>query len=398
MKATVRTGAALFMCVAGAGLADAAEPVRAYGVSVAALAATGGPETADGLTTRASVTLQQGLLFESQVEVGFGLGVAAERDRSDRDPIGGRAGDCPPSNPACPSLGAAPLRSFASGITSFDARKRDAQISLEGAYLYLRQGWGEVSIGRDQGAARRLSVLPPTILAIGGGLEAPVDPLGGGVTLRNDIAGQSTKVVAQTTPILGLRAALSYTPDADFRGIDRGYSRRSGGPQVFEPEHVWEGGLAYAGAPGGWETEASLTYAQAEDHKRRPAFGAMEAWSAGASISRAGWSLGGAYLDNDNGWAAGGAHYRALGLSGVRDCDQWSFMLELGLASDDLVHVDQQTTGLSARRKLGNGLALAGGVSWASLASPVAGARGRVNDRKEGLGAFVEMSFGLSRG
>lgn len=394
MKATVRTGAAVGLLLAGAGAAAAAEPVRAIDASAAVVAATGGLDSAETLTGRASVSGQAGWLFENQIELGVGAGLIAERDRADRDPIGGRVGNCAPASPGCPSLGGAPLRGFASGyFASGPAADQSARLSLESAYLYLRGGWGEVSVGRDQGAARRLSVQPPTILAVAGVLDAPLDPTGGAIVLRNDVAGQSAKVFAASTPILGFQAAASWTPRQENQGLDRGFRERAGAAAVFDPEQIWEGALSFDRTLGGWKTAASVTYAQAEDRAGRPAFGDMKAWSAGASLGHDRWRIGASWLQNDNGWAVRGRDYRAFGASAVLEGDRWAGMLEVGVASDDLVHVDQRSAGLSVRRSFSAGWAAAGGVIFSDRDSPLGGAGGRSGRSDSGLGAFLELSF-----
>ncbi len=398
MKARVRTAAAAGLALVGGGTAFAAEPVVEKDASATVLAT--GLDGGDGeaLTARATAFVQAGWLFENQIEAGFGAGVVAERDDPRRDPRGGRVGACAPAQGGCASLGAAPLRGFVSGYhTDGAAADEDARIALESAYLYLRSGWGEVSIGRDQGAARRLSVTPPTILAVGGGLDAPVDGTGlGTVILRNDISGQSAKVFAATTRIVGLQAAVSWTPELEHEGIDQGYRERFGAPQVFAPEDILEGALSFAHTfANGWETVAGLTYAHAEDKGGRPAFGAMDAWSAGATVGRNGWSFGASYLESDNGWASDGRDYRAVGVSAVRESGDWAVMLEAGASSDDLTFVDTKTITGALRRKVSRHLAVSGGACFRGRSSPIGGISSRTGREEDGFGGFLEFSLGL---
>lgn len=400
MKAIVGTVAAAGAVLACAGAAGAAEPVYEHDAA-AAILVTGFDGISDPapVTARASAFGQAGWLFDNQVEAGAGLGVVAERDDPVRDPRGGRAGDCAPTNASCPSIAGLPLRGYVSGfVTAGPEADQGVRLSLESAYFYVRTGWGEASLGRDQGAGRRLSVTPPTILAIGGGFDAPVDGTGlGGIVLRNDISGQSAKIYAATTRIVGLQAAVSYTPEIELEGVDQGFRRRAGAPQVFEPEHIAEGGVSFAHTfAGGWETAAGLTYAHAEDNTGRTAFGGMNAWSAGATVARDGWSFGAAWLRNDNGWAGRGRNYTAAGISGVRERGDWAFMVEAGTASDDLTFVDSKVVTAATRRRIGPHLALAGGANWAERSSPVAvGGSSRGGLKEQGFGAFMEISYAL---
>lgn len=393
MKARVRTAAAAGAAVLTGGVAFAAEPVTESSATVAVLASAS--NDGEPVTARAAFRIQHGLLFDNQIEAGFGIGAAAERDDPRRDPRGGLAGDCLATQPACPSAGGGPLRSPVSGyITQGPAADEGARLSLESAYLYLRGGWGEASLGRDEGAAKRFSLLPPTILAIGGAIDAPVDGTGlGGAVLRNDVSGQSAKIVVASTRIIGLQAAGSWTPRIEHRGLDQGFRR--GPAQTFRAENVAEAGLSYAGRAGDWDLALGATYAHAGSGGGPAEFGAMDGWSAGFTLARNGWRGGLAWLANNNGWAAGGRGYTALGASVVRDIGDWSVMLEAASMSDNLVFVDNRTATAAVRRTVGERWAFAGGANWADRSSPVGVGSARFGRNERGFGAFVEISYGL---
>lgn len=393
MKARVRTVALAGAALLG-GVASAAEPVTELTATAAAMATATEGGDGEALTGRAAFRAQYGVLFDNQLEWGVGFGAAVERDDPRRDPRGGRAGDCAPATPGCPSLGGAPLRGLVSGAyAAGPAADEGARLQLESAYVYLRGGWGEASLGRDEGAGKRLSLLPPTVLAIGGAIDPPVDGTGlGGVILRNDVSGQSAKVFAATTRIVGLQAAASFTPEIEHEGLDQGYRA---GPAVFEAEDIWEGGVSYAGALGRWEAAGGVTFARAQDGQGRASFGDMTSWSAGATLARGGWSFGLAWLENDNGWAAGGRDYTAFGASAVRDWGDWSLMLEAASSSDNLAYVDTEAATLAMRRKLGERWALAGGANWRDRSSPDGNALSRTQRNECAFGAFLEISFGL---
>lgn len=400
MKARVRTaataGIALTLGLAAGGSAGAAAPVIEKGASAAVLASAG--DDGEALTARASVQGRAGLLFENQWEIGAGAMVAAERDDPRRDPRGGRVGDCAPALAGCPSVDGQPVRGYVSGsVAAGPAADEGARLSLERAFLYVRSGWGEATAGRDEGVGQRFSLTPPTILAIGGGLDPLVDGTGrGGVILRNDISGQSAKLTVSSTRILGLQAGISWTPELEHEGLDQGYRERAGAPLVYAPEDILEGGLSFAHTfAGGWETAAGLTYAQARDGSGRAAFGDMQAVSAGVTVTRGAWSGGLSWLGNDNGWAAGGRDYAAWGASGVYRAGDWSFLLEAGQAQDDLTEVDVQTLTVAGRRALNARVALAGGATYRDTASPEADIVSRRERNQRGFGAFLELSFSL---
>lgn len=395
MKARVRTAALAGIALAG-GTATAAEPVVERGASAVVLVS--GADDREVLTGRASGWARGGFLFDNQWEFGAGLAAAAERDDPNRDPRGGRFGDCPPASAVCPSVGGRPLRGFVSGFTAAGPEAdRGGRLSLEQAYLYGRGGWGEISVGRDAGVGERFSLLPPTVLAASGAIDPSIDGTGlGDIALRNDVAGRSAKIVVVTTRILGLQAGAAWTPRAEHEGLDQGYRRRDGDPLTFEPEEIAEAAVSFAHTfAGGWETAAAVTATRAETANGEPAFAGMTSWSAGITVARGPWRVGAAYLENDNGWRGGGRDYRAWGASGVYTAGDWSFMLEAAAASDDLVFTDARAVTLAARRSLSGRVAVAGGAGWREVSSPQTDVSSRMERNDRGIRAFLEISFGL---
>jgi predicted porin len=395
MKARVRTAVLAGMVLGGA-TAGAAEPVTEHGASAAVLLTAS--DDGEALTGRASLWGQGGYVLENQWELGGGLGVAVERDDPARDPRGGRFGNCPPALAGCASIAGAPVRGLMSGISAAGPEADESvRASLESAYLYLKNPWGEASLGRDAGVGQRFSLTPPSILAISGGLDPAVEGTGlGAVILRNDISGQSAKAVVTTARLFGVQAGVSWTPELEHEGLDQGYRQRFGAPAVAEPEDIVEAGLSFAHTfAGGWETAAGLTYATAEEGTARPEFGGVESWSAGASLTRGAWSFGASWLTSDNGWAAGGRDYEAWGASGVFRSGSWAFMLEGGASKDDLPSVEQKTLTLAAKRTLSERVALAGGANWRDVLSPSGVGSSQLRGNRDVLGAFLEISWDL---
>ncbi|KAF0177094.1 MAG: porin [Hyphomonadaceae bacterium] len=399
MKARVWSAAGLVWL--GGGLAFAGEPVFERDAAAAVLA--GAYDSDPGVdpeivAARASAFGRAGLLFDNQIEAGVGLGVVAERDHPGRDPRGGRAGDCPPATPACPAAGAEGVRGPVSGYTSSgQPSDRGARLSLETAYLYVRGGLGEASIGRSRGAAALVGLSAPSIFVLAGAADAPVDPTGlGSPITRNDISGQSAKALVQTERILGFKGAISYAPELELEGLDQGPRQRFGDPLTHQSEAIVEAGLSFEHRfQGGWEAAASATWATAEDSGGRPAFGRMNAWSLGASLSREGWTVGASYLANDNGWAAGGRDYRALSVSGVIERGAWSFSIEGAAASDDLVFTDVSAVTFGTRRMISETLSIGGGLTVRERRSPLAAIGNRVGLHETATGGFIELAMGL---
>jgi Gram-negative porin len=399
MKARVWSAAGLVWL--GGGLAFAGEPVFERDAAATVLAGAydhDAVEDPEAAVARASVFGRAGLLFDNQIEAGVGLGVAAERDHPGRDPRGGRAGDCPPTALVCPSAGGASLRGAVSGYTPIGVTAdRGPRLSLETAYLYVRNGLGEASVGRSRGAAALIGVGAPSIFVLGGAGDSPVDAtsLGGPIT-SNDISGQSAKALVQSERILGFKGAFSYTPELELEGLDQGFPNRPGAPLTHRPEAVVEvGGSFDHRFQNGWQIAATGTWATAEDVGGRSAFGRMGAWGLGATVGREGWTVGASYLENDNGWVGGGRDYTALSISGVIERGAWAFSLEGATASDDLVFTDSSAVTLGTRRTVSENLSIAGGLTLRERRSPLAAMGGRAGLREMAKGAFIEIAVGL---
>lgn len=81
----------------------------------------------------------------------------------------------------------------------------DSDIFLQSAYGYIKGGFGEVSVGRDNGIASQLAVTSPTVFSAIGVNDWKTDLTGlNDVQTVNDFSGYSTK--------------LTYMPPANFLG------------------------------------------------------------------------------------------------------------------------------------------------------------------------------------
>ena len=399
MKARVWSAAGLVWL--GGGLAFAGEPVFERDAAVTVLAGAYDADAVaepEALVARASVFGRAGILFDNQIEGGVGLGLAAERDHPGRDPVGGRAGDCAPTSPACPSAGGLAVRGPVSGhFASGAASDRGPRASLETAYLYVRGGFGEASIGRSRGAAALTGVSAPSIFVLAGAADSPVDATGlGGSITRNDISGSSAKALVQSERILGFKGAVSYTPRLELDGLDHGVRSRPGDPLTHRAEAIVEVGASLSHRfTNGWDVAASGSWATAADGDPTPAFDRMDAWGLGATLGRGAWRVGAAYLENDNGWAGNRRDYRAFSVSGVVERGPWAFSIEGAAASDDLVFTDLAAVTFGTRRTVSEHLSIGGGVTIRERHSPLAAMGNRAGFREGASGLFIEIAAGL---
>jgi hypothetical protein len=323
------------------------------------------------------------------IDLGAAIDVAAERDHPGRTPRGGGVGACPVMATPCPVP-----RGYASGLGFGVPEGGDEfRAGLETAYLFVRGPGGEGGLGRDAGAAARYSLSPPTVLKVSGGADSSIDLSGlGGVFVRNDGSGQSIKATVESPRILGLKGALSFTPDGrEYQGLDQGYERS---PVVlaFAPDEIWEAGVSFAHAlPSGLEAQAGVTFLAASPRVGAAAFEDLETWTIGANIGREGWRIGAAFLDSTDGATAGG--YQAFVASWVNEWAPWALMAEFGQADDDTAQVKAHMATMALKRSFGERVSIASGVSYRSRQPQIGTPLSTNEGASQTIGLFWELAF-----
>lgn len=391
LRAKDLSGAVIGLCGAAVGLTAAAEvptvtPVAELVIGVGLTDGDGPlspePLVAQGeLGATAEWLRPSGLTWFSGLVVGFG------RDHPVHDPLGGRAGTCPPGIADCTGVRGPISGSFGFGPDA----NRDVRVQLEAAYVGLSGGWGEVSAGRDLGVGARFTLAPPTVLSGRGdfsGLGRPV--------WRNDLTGPSTKISALSTRILGVRLGASYTPEADVRGLEAVFRQGGPSPVTLDPHEVGEVAASFARTWGnGLRTEAAVTYLTAVDGASRPAFTRLESLGLGLRLSTDRWAVGATSLNSNNGWAAADRPYQALAVgasfSPGGPAGPWSAMVATSRADDDLSLVTQSETTAALRRSISPTLALSGGARWTSRQVPQVQSNRRMGQTERAQGLFVEL-------
>lgn len=335
-------------------------------------------------------------VFANGVILRVAFGAVAERDHPRHDPRGGRAGDCPAASPLCPNALGQSLRGYFSGFTPNGPINDSAgRVALESAYLSLTGGYGEISIGRDEGVAARFSAVPANVL-LGGSLVQPrIDLTGlGGLAARNDLSGQSFKITALTPRILGVRLGAGWTPVLEAQGVDQGFRRGSGAPETARPSQIGEFGASFEHDwANGLGVRFSGSFASGANGAEPGPFGRLSAWSYGGALERAGWSLGVQRLGSDNGWRGAKRGYRATAASIVRQSGAWSVQASGGLGRDSLVRTPLSTFSFGASRKVQKSLRLLAGITGVRRTVPVLEPSGLIAQREQSLAIFTGLSF-----
>ena len=307
----------------------------------------------------ADAELEVSAITDGGVEYGVHTQLRAQYDPGRRGFVR-RLPDCPPTVAGCASVIVdgmpVALRGHTSQAYSFgpDVGK-DTQIALESAHLFLRTAYGDVTVGRDDGAAYLFSLGAPTLLNVGAS-NSPVDYTGlDAVKTVNDASGFAEKVTYTSPRLLGdqigvgVQFGVSYALDPNVCGVDY-CVERAGIENVLTPdlEDVIEAGLSLDRTfRNGVSVEGTLTYARASEQSGLAAFDDLSSYGAGLEVKLSDWTLGGSYLLSNQGLADG--DYEAYDVGLTWQPSALGFTLGYGHATDALVGMtsDQFTGGIS---------------------------------------------------
>lgn len=251
--------------------------------------------------------------------------------------------------------GGAPQGAFTGIAVGAPAEDDSVRLQLERAFLYADGGYGEVRAGRDDGVAARFQEGAPSIfdtLAVG---RQRLDPAGMDiVTTRHDLTGPSAKLSYTTPRLLGLRAGVSYTPEAGARGLDRDPNRNLPGAAPITLRHAMEGALNVSRRLSGSGIRLRGALAASTAEVDAPAYAAplydrVTTWSAGASAEFETVTLGVSWLESDNGLATGGT-YQAWTAGFTKTLGKYVIGADYGGAEDDLTGLEAETWTIGVSR------------------------------------------------
>ncbi len=280
-------------------------------------------------------------ITDGGLEYGIVLGARAQYDAYRRG-FGGRLPDCPPGAAGC-SGDTIGLRGHTSGFYSVgEDIAKDAQVAIESAHLFLRSAYGDVTVGRDDGAAYLFSLGAPTLLAVGAS-NSPVDYTGyDSVKTVNDASGFAEKITYTSPRLLGdqigfgVQAGLSYAPKTDVCGVDYCNGRTIANLVQPDIEDVLEAGLALDRTfENGLRAELTGTYARGSEKSGAAGLDDLESYGAGLEFEYGDWTLGGSFLQSNNGLLNG--DYTAYDAGLTWKPSALGFTLGYGYAKDDNV-------------------------------------------------------------
>ncbi len=331
--------------------------------------------------------------------------VRAQYD-ADRRGFGGLVGDCPAALPDCPSVTVGGLETALRGhtsqfYTSGPDNAEDFEVALEGAYVFLRSAYGDITVGRDDGSAYLFSLGAPTLVAVGAS-NSPVDYTGlDSVKTVNDASGFSEKITYTSPRLLGdqigvgVQIGASYALNARSCGVDF-CVRRDDVSGALSPdlEDVIEVGIALDRTfNNGLSIEATGTYATASEQSGLAGFDDLSSFGLGLELGYGDWIVGASYLDSNNGLLDG--DYTAYDIGLTWKPAAWGITAGYGHAEDENVNLVSDQGVLAFSYDFGN-YRLGTGVQYIERTVPVNGTGltvGTITSERERAGAiFVEGS------
>lgn len=337
---TTGAGFALALALSAApALAQDEDGLRLSGEvsAVAGLAEGDGAADADAL-----VRAEGAHVLASGLELGAGAALRADGQRPYRTWTGGR------------------YSSLLAGGTR-GVGPADADLFLEGAYLFARGGLGSVYLGRDEGAAQRLAVTSPSIFRSVRVGDWRTDVTGlNDVHVVNDFSGTATKVTYMPPAGLfggaigQLRLGVSYAPSLGSCAGDcapqDGFLLATGEDgearlfadqawrDVVEAALYYQKGIGLAGDDLRLGLGASYVHAAEDERPASPlgvpglALDDYRAVAVGMNLAYGGLTVGGSVKSTNAGLAEHGQDYLAFDAGLTYEAGDWSFMLGYGAA------------------------------------------------------------------
>ena len=248
---------------------------------------------------------------------------------------------------------------------------------LETAYVQIDGGYGGVRIGKDRGVAARFFEGPKSALTHARLDSSLLDPTGlAAIRTRHDLTGPSLKASYASPRLVGLRAGVSFTPEADADGLDRRPAAGTGG---LAPNTRNAIELALNGTRRFRESDlrldVGLAWSNADVSNRgsladvSPIYENLQTWSAGTRIEKGDWTLGTSWLNSENGLPDGDYSSWTAGL--FREAYSIDFSAEYGESEDRFSDLDAQGWRLSAARDFGRDARVAVAYLHDDLQSPL---------------------------
>ncbi|MBB39325.1 MAG: hypothetical protein CMF01_04495 [Hyphomonas sp.] len=281
-------------------------------------------------------------VLDNGLVLGLALQMDAQQDHPSRPGFSGVIAAPVPGTPA--------IAGAFSGLARSPGMEDDGTRSvLQTAYLYAEGGYGEVRLGRDEGIAKRFSQGAPSLFSTVS-LHAPrLDPDGGAIVRTDhDLTGPAAKVSYTTPRIVGFKGGLSYTPEADVRGLDRDPVRILPGTAAYSLSDAGEASLSFNHRfrESGVRVRASTAWSRA-DVDASPVspvtYGTVETLSLGANAEWKDTVVGASWQGSDNGLTGRPGDYSAWTAGITQSALGFDWGVEYGRATDEAAGVEGES-------------------------------------------------------
>ena len=363
---------------------------------------TGINEWDDGYIGDGQIRGEVSAITQGGLEYGVGGVVRGQFDEFRRG-FGGLVGDCPPDVAGCASVDvngvATPVRGHTSRFfTSGTSDAKRFEFGLEGAYGFLRSSYGDITIGRDDGAAYLFSLGAPSLVAVNAS-NSSVDYTGlDSVKTVNDASGFSEKITYVSPRLLGDRIGVgvqvgaSYALNARACGVDfcvRDDDFDETGALAPDLDDVIEFGLSLDRTfQNGVSVEATATYARASEQSNLDAFDDLQTFGAGLELEWNDFTLGGSWLTSNNGLQDGDYDAWDVGLSWKPA--QWGTSISYGHANDESINLTSDQITFGAVYDFSERFTLGTGVQYVDRSVPFVTGGIPTEQDERGIGLFVE--------
>ena len=277
--------------------------------------------------------------LQNSAEIGVRFEAKAQQDNPAR---AGFTGNIEPFGELAGSSGPLPLRGAFSGLTRYGPIE-DASLSgaIETAQIYIDGGYGQLSAGLGRGIAARFHEGAPDIFTHASAANPKLDPAGLNIVrTENDLTGPALKLTYQTPRILGVRAGISFTPEADMAGVDRDPRRSVVGVETPELSNIIEGSVQLSRkiTSQDFRIRASGSYAAGDVSNANAAslIDDVEVWTIGSELEFESFSIGADYLWSNNGIQMDG-DYSAWSIGATSDVRDWTLGVRYGESEDENV-------------------------------------------------------------
>ena len=363
------------------------------------------------LVADAMVRSEVSAITDGGLEYGLSLKLRGQRDRFRRG-FGGStavfgAGDCPPGEIGCQSVtvdgGLRAVRGHTGQLYNFGpSDTREHALALEGAHIFLRSRYGDISLGRDDGAAALFSGGAPSTLPLARSSNSRVDYTGLDMTKTvNDASGFAEKITYTSPRLLGdtigvgVQFGVSYAPSTEACGVDycvRGNDVNNlSTPITAQLSDAVEFGVALDRTfDNGFGFEATANYATATETSGIAGFDDLQSWGLGLDLSYYDFTLGTSYLLSNNGWAGDG-DYSAFDVGLTWKPNDFGLTASYGQSTDDLASAEGSSAILGVSYDI-NRYTFGTGVQYTKRDVPVFNAVDNVVNREEqdAIGLFIE--------